>query len=670
MKPTSPFLFLSLMLLGVASLHTPSGSSKRALPLTLTQTYCTGSAPCVLTYHNDNNRDGVNPNESVLEASTLSTANPEPQWMAVTDGQMYAQPLYVHQLLVNGAAKNVVFGATENNSVYAWDADSGSSTGSVLTKVSLNDSSDLSSGSSEIAVPYTDWPQCGAPSIQPEVGITGTPVIDVSVTPPVMYVVSKHEDVDSGGNKTYRQKLHALAVDTLQEMPGSPVILDATFATNNAKGFNANSNLQRAGLALVHAGTSSKIWVSWASHCDNGVHNGFEIEFTYNYSGTPGFTNVYNVFNTESACTNQPCIGGIWMGGAAPAADASGNIYFAVGNGSDKFQGSGSYSNSVVKLNDSGLQDFYSPPDYDALNRGHGTVACTNPNPPKCPSPCALDTTGHYCQLTLTNGDLDLGSGGVVLLSPTFTLKNPELLAAGKQGIIYVGYANSLGHIDAQAANFAQYACTTATAPAAGSIVQCFPGLPGMANDTDRGSRGSPAFLSAVSGTTQYNYLYFVAVTDSLKAFKLQNANGVGVFNTVPAAPTSPHKFAFPGATPSVTWNQAESSQINNAIVWALDTSVPGTFGIPAGPAVLYAYRAIPSGAGSGSLGAELWDTSAYSSTIPGNPGAVKFIVPTIADGKIFVGGGAQHYEPNTATCLAPSLTTQPTACGALTMYK
>jgi hypothetical protein len=670
MKPTSPVSFLVLLIAGAVSLHSPTSGTHHALPVSPGQSYCTGSTPCVLTYHNDNNRDGVNRNETVLQAATLTSANPAPQWMAVADGQIYAQPLYIHQLQVNGSAKNVIYGATENNSVYAWDADSAISTGAVLAKVNLNDASDLGSGITEIAVPYTDLPSCGDPNIQPEVGITGTPVIDASVTPPVMYVVSKHEDIDSTGGKTYRQKLHALAVDTLQDIPGSPLLLNTAFATNSAPGFDPLLDLQRAGIALYHASDgTAKIWVSWASHCDGSPHTGFEIGFTYSYQAS-GFLSTYHVFNTEAACTKQPCIGGIWMAGAAPAIDANGNVYFAVGNGADKSQGSGDYSNSVVRLSEAGIQDYYSPPDYDALNRGHSVVACTNPNPPRCPTPCSLDTTGHYCQLSLTNGDLDLGSGGVVLLAPSFKLNNPEIVAAGKQGMVYVVYSSNMGHTDKQAANPSQFACTTATSPAAGSIAQCFAGLPGMANDTDRGSRGAPAFLSAAVGTTQYNYLYFVGITDSLKAFKLQNASGVGVFNTVPAVPTTAHKFAFPGASPSVTWNSAQGSNISNAIVWALDTSTYGTFTNAAGGAVLYAYKAIPTGTGVGSLGASLWDTSAYNKTIPGNPGSVKFMAPTIADGKIFVGGGGQGYQPNTANCPTPSLTTQPTACGALTMYK
>ncbi len=665
------FLAAFVLLAGGAISFRPSAVPQKQIAVTVGQTYCTGATPCVLTYHNDGNRDGVNPNETMLQASTLgSSYTPTPQWMAVTDGEIYTQPLYVHQLVVNGVAKNVVFAATQNNSVYAWDSDSTSSTGTVLASVSLNNASDLGSGYTEIAAPWSDMPSCGSPAIQPEIGITSTPVIDVSVTPPVMYLVSKHEDIDGSGNKTYRQKLHALEADTLQELPGSPLNLDTAFATNSAPGFDPQKTLQRAGLALANSGNgSSQIWASWGAICDGALHYGFEIGFTYSYT-SGGFSSTYNVFNPEAGCAQKACIGGIWMGGSAPAVDANGNIYFAIGNGGDHNEGSTTFSNSVVRLTASGLQDYYSPPDYDALNGGHTVVACTNPNPAKCPPPCALDSTGHYCQLTLTTGDLDLGSGGVVLLSPSFSMNHPEIVAAGKQGMVYVIYADSMGHVDSNSANPTQYACTTATTPTAGAIAQCFAALPGNASDTDRGSRGAPAFLSAAVGTTQYNYLYFAGILDTLKAFKLENENGLGLLNITPSTPLSPHKFQFPGAPPSVTWNAAQSSNVTNAIVWALETGGYGTFTNPAGPAVLYAYKAIPTGTGTGSLGTELWDTSAYNSTVPGNPGGVKFVAPTIADGKIFVAGGSQGYQPNTTNCPTPSATVQPTACGAITMYK
>jgi hypothetical protein len=178
-RPT-PKIEILLLLISVCSV----AASGQTNPFTLSQNYCAG-VPCVLTHHNDNNRDGVNPSETVFKASTLSySSHPTPQWLAATDGLIYAQPLYIHQLSINGLTKNVVYAFTENNSVYAFDADSTSATGTVLKQVSLNNPVP---NYAETAVPNADLP--GACStIVPEVGITGTPVIDVSVTPPVIYL--------------------------------------------------------------------------------------------------------------------------------------------------------------------------------------------------------------------------------------------------------------------------------------------------------------------------------------------------------------------------------------------------------------------------------------------------------------------------------------------------
>ena len=194
LKTASPTLAI-VVLLGFFPLGKPQ---RLLIP---GQTYCTGSTPCVWTYHNDNNRDGVNPNEGAFKASTLSYSNhPSPQWLATVDGQIYAQPLYVHQLPMNGTPANVVYVATENNSIYALDSDSTNPTGTILVSTSLNNASDLGAGYTEIALPSGDLPK-GCSNITPEVGITGTPVIDLSVTPPVIYVVTKHEDITATGVK-------------------------------------------------------------------------------------------------------------------------------------------------------------------------------------------------------------------------------------------------------------------------------------------------------------------------------------------------------------------------------------------------------------------------------------------------------------------------------------
>jgi hypothetical protein len=131
-------------------------------PFTVNQTYCTTSAsPCVLTYHNNNNRDGSNPNETFFSASTLGSKNPVGVARASTDGLIYAQPLYIHQMQWSDSRKhNIVYVATENNSVYAFDAD----TGSQLGVASLNNGTDINA--TETAIPWTDLPNdaSGQPS--------------------------------------------------------------------------------------------------------------------------------------------------------------------------------------------------------------------------------------------------------------------------------------------------------------------------------------------------------------------------------------------------------------------------------------------------------------------------------------------------------------------------
>jgi hypothetical protein len=163
--------------------------------------------------------------------------------------------------------------------------------------------------------------------------------------------------------------------------------------------------------------------------------------------------------------------------------------------------------------------------------------------------------------------------------------------------------------------------------------------------------------------------MYVAGVGDTLKGFQLQSN---GTFNTTAILPSLSHIFQGSGAAPSITWNIAGLT--TDAIVWALDTSGDGTLNGPASAAVLYSYGAVPNGSGTLSY---LWDTSAYNSSVPGSPGAVKFVVPTVADGKIFLAGGNQNYYPGQnnynnsgVNCVTPSATQQPTNCGALAMFK
>jgi hypothetical protein len=226
-----------------------------------------------------------------------------------------------------------------------------------------------------------------------------------------------------------------------------------------------------------------------------------------------------------------------------------------------------------------------------------------------------------------------------------------------------------MGHADGETGNPDKFACTTATAPASGAIAQCFFAVPPRFSASD-GVRGSVAFLAGQTGSVIKNFMYVAGISSPLKAYPFVNSSGLGTFNNRAATSTTGHLFPYPGASPVVTW-QRKGGTITDAIVWALDTHTFGTLSVASSSAVLYAYKAIPAvGGGLGSLGPELWDTSAYNNSTPGNPGAVKFVVPTIVEGKILLGGGSQGYQPGSANCPTPSPTVQPTACGGIAMYK
>jgi hypothetical protein len=188
-------------------------------------------------------------------------------------------------------------------------------------------------------------------------------------------------------------------------------------------------------------------------------------------------------------------------------------------------------------------------------------------------------------------------------------------------------------------------------------------------NSPDSGGRGGPVFLGGRTGPVVRNYLYVAGVDDILKAYHFQNVSGLGTFNTWASTPLTPHKFQYPGAVLAVTWQHLQG-KVDDAIVWALDTHGYGTLGKAAAAAEVYAYKAIPPKVGGGQLGVALWDSTVYDTTVPGSPGAVKFMTPTIVDGKLLLAGGAQGYRPGGPNCPTPTTTVQPTACGGLAMFK
>lgn len=287
----------------------------------------------VLVQHNDLSRTGANTSETILTPANVNSTNFGKLFTDSVDAQVYAQPLYVENLSLSGGTHNVVFVCTESNSVYAFNADTA---GPAYWHVKLG-------------TPYTP-PTCT--DLIPVVGITGTPVIDLSSG--TLYVDTK---LASGP----AHKLHALDITTGNEKFGGPV----TIATNSV--FNATLEHQRPGLVLLNG----LIYVGLGSHCDQGSYHGFVLSFN---ATNLSQVSTFNVTPTGSE-------GAVWSGGMAPAVDASGNLYIMTGNGT--FDGSANFGESFVKLNGSlSVQDYATPSNWSSLN----------------------------------SGDTDLGSGGPVLL--------------------------------------------------------------------------------------------------------------------------------------------------------------------------------------------------------------------------------------------------------------
>src|SRR5579871_354332 len=290
----------------------------------------------VLTQHNDNARTGQNLNETILRPANVNAGAFGKLFSYPVDGYVYAQPLYMSGLpLLHKGIHNVVFIATEHDSVYAFDADdnSGSNASPLWHTSFLNPVAGVTS------VPSGDT---NSGDIQPEIGITSTPVIDPATG--ILYVLAKTKE-KSGNASIYVQRLHALDVRSGADMPGSPIVIQAT-VPGNGDGSDGMGNLSfdplrqhnRPGLLLLNG----VVYIAWASHGDNIPYHGWVMGYRYIGNGFTQMT-VHNVSpNAKTDPSGYPLgAGGIWMSGNGLAADASGNIYFETGNGSFDADGGG-----------------------------------------------------------------------------------------------------------------------------------------------------------------------------------------------------------------------------------------------------------------------------------------------------------------------------------------
>ncbi len=499
----------------------------------------------VLTYHNDNARTGQNLNETLLTPANVNSNTFGRLFLQNVDGQVYAQPLYMANVAItNQGMHNVVFVATEHDSVYAFDADSNAgSNAAPLWQVSF-----INPAASVTTVPYTD---VACVNLAPEIGVTGTPVIDPATG--TLYVEAKTKEV-SGANTSYVHRLHALDIGSGQEKFGGPVVIQPTSpGTGNGTdgaghiSFDGRWQMNRPGLLLVN----ETVYIAYGSHGDIGPYHGWLLGFDARSLQPNGVLNL----------TPNGGLGGIWQGGDGPAADANGNIYFITGNGTFDAT-NGNYGDSFARVTPGGtnltVADYFTP----------------------------------YDQQNLADSDLDLGSGGLLLLPDSVgAVNHPHLLAgAGKGGTIYLLDRDNLGQFNA--ADNSQAVQTLV----GGAVVWSY---------------GTPAYWN--------NLLYYVGANDHLKAF---NFSG-GRLNPNPVS--TGMFFAWPGATPSIS-----ADGTNNGIVWVLQSNAAN---LGYGAAILHAFNAT-------NLAQELYDTSQTGGRdYPGD--AVKYTVPTIANGKVYVGGSS-----------------------------
>ena len=515
------------------------------------------------TYHNDLARDGANTHEFALTTASVRTATFGKLFSCAVDGAIYAQPLWAADLTINGARHNVVVVATQHDSVYAFDADSNANPCAPLWQANLLDANHGGTpGETSVpSGPIGNLVGKGFGDITPEVGVTGTPVIDPGTN--ILYVVSKSVIPAS---LAFFQRLHALDLTSGNEKlnGNKPVVISVTVAgtgdgsSNGQLAFDPQNEHQRPGLALING----EVCITWASHEDLSPYHGWVIAYS---AATLAFVAAFNT-------TPNGGLGGIWMSGAAPAFDSSGNSFFATGNGT--FTGADAYGDSIVKL-----------------------------GPPSGGSFPVLDFFTPSNQATLNTNDIDLGAGGVLQLPDPSPGAHPHLLVQiGKNGTIFL--------IDRDNGKMGGYCNGCATDNVVQEIPLAINGMWGMPAYWN----GNLYMGGAQDGGTS---------GDNLKAFSF-NAGGSGMISTTPTS-QSANMFFFSGPTPSVSANGT-----SNGIVWAIDNSQygpPGAFG--SGPAVLHAYDAT-------NLSTELWNSSQATADKAGN--AVKFTVPTVANGKVYIG--------------------------------
>jgi hypothetical protein len=355
----------------------------------------------VATYHNDNYRSGTNAQETILTPSNVNVQSFGKLLTFPVQGQVFSQPLYVPGVVIGGKAHNVVYVATEHDQVYAFDVNS---------RQKLWQANFLATGNPLMIVTPVLNSDVNCTNVAPEIGITGTPAIDVSLNH--LYVVAKTKVYNVLTHATtFSETLHALDIRTgLDALPpqriGGRFRGTGTGSVNGVLTFDPLIEAQRPAL-LIQNGA---VFIAFGSYCDLGAFHGWIMAFDENTLLPSGVT----------VDTPNGYEGGYWGGGSGLNADSAGSIYSATGNGYfDANIGGIDYGDSILRLTWSAASETFTVADYFT----------------------------PWDQLSLDQSDYDLGSGGIVLLPDQPGKPYPHLLVqAGKEGTIDLVNRDNMGH--------------------------------------------------------------------------------------------------------------------------------------------------------------------------------------------------------------------------------
>jgi len=508
------------------------------------------------TQHYDVARTGWFPHEATLTAANVPGL--KIKFAHRVDGTVYAQPLYAHHINVPGSGvHNVVFAATENDSVYAFDADNKLP---ALWQRSLIPPGEVVVSDSDIS---------GCDNIAPVIGITSTPTIDCSTY--TMYVVAKTKKVQ-GPSTTFHQRLYALDITTGAdrvppvELAGS---VPGTGTPNDGHGhvpFDPHWHLNRPGLLLLNG----VVYVALGSHCDFHLdpksgprYQGWVFGFD---AATLTPTGLFGTCPDTPINSAGRAGAGIWQSGMGLAADHSGFVYFSTGNGdlTANLAGGRNFGDTVIKLHGFSVADFFTPSD----------------------------------QPTLLDQDIDLGSGGVLVLPdpPPGTRLLPLLTNCGKDGKIFLINRNNMGRYNGPSGP--------------DHVVQTVELQPGRPITDEPGVWGGPAYYR----TASQQFIYYCGNGTAMRAYTFDG-------HALTFAAQSPNPFPGEGgATPNVSSNQ---QTVGTGVVWAITRS---------NPLHLRAFDAI-------NVAKQLFDAPCG----PWNNGhGGPFIEPTVIQGKVYVPSDGQ----------------------------